>query len=200
MRVLFNSEDTLSLELTTLLYMFACNAVTMRYLWVASVLWSVLFSHVAVVTANENYAVVVDAGSTGTRAFVYKIQIDSTGGRVVHGYSCGKERLGLSSYANSPADASHMLTTLLEKAAAIVPSKLHAQTRLYVKGTAGMRLLADESQESVWSTLVHSLQNRNDVNFKVSRKNFGTISGHQEAYYAVLASNYIVGSIDGELR
>lgn len=151
-------------------------------------------------SSNEKYAVVIDAGSTGTRAFVYKIEIGSAGGRVVHGYSCGKERLGLSSFANNPSDSTHMLMTLLERAADIVPSHLQAQTRLYVKGTAGMRLLSEEIQETIWDTLVYSLQNRNDVQFKISRKHFGTISGHQEAFYAVLASNYIFGSIDGDLR
>lgn len=171
----------------------------MRYLLAASALW-VFCARFALSSTNENYAVVIDAGSTGTRAFVYKIEIDSIIGRVVHGYSCGKERLGLSSFANNPSDASHMLTTLLQKAADIVPKNLQPQTRMYVKGTAGMRLLSDESQDAIWTTLVSSLQDRHDISFKVSRKNFGTISGHQEAYYAVLASNYIVGSIDGELR
>lgn len=149
---------------------------------------------------EEQYAVVIDAGSTGTRAFVFKLDVEEGNERVISSFSCGKERVGLSSFVGNPSAASDMFTELLNKAAAIVPDHLHSQTSLFVKGTAGMRLLSEADQELLWSVLVHDLQLRSDVRFNIDRKNFGTISGHQEAFYAVLASNYIVGSIDGQLR
>lgn len=149
---------------------------------------------------EEHYAVVVDAGSTGTRAFVFKIDVDENQERTVHSFSCGKERQGLSSFSGRPSNASDMFTTLLSNAVAIVPAHLHGQTSLFVKGTAGMRLLSEPDQELLWTTLVHDFKLRSDVPFIIDRHNFGTISGHQEAFYAVLASNYIVGSIDGHLR
>lgn len=149
---------------------------------------------------EEHYAVVIDAGSTGTRAFVFKLDVEEGSERVINSFSCGKERVGLSSFVGNPSAASDMFTDLLNKAAAIVPDHLHSQTSLFVKGTAGMRLLSEPDQELLWSVLVSELQHRADVPFNIDRKNFGTISGHQEAFYAVLASNYIVGSIDGQLR
>jgi hypothetical protein len=148
---------------------------------------------------GEQYAVVIDAGSTGTRAFVFKIDIDQDQQRTIHSYSCGKERRGLSSFSSNPSDANDMFTNLLNKALELVPEHLHSQTSLYVKGTAGMRLLPEYDQEVLWDTLVNDLQLRSDIKFNIVREHFGTITGHQEAFYAVLASNYIVGSIDGQL-
>lgn len=153
-----------------------------------------------IVDHTEQYAVVIDAGSTGTRAFVFKLDLDEENERVVNSFSCGKERVGLSSFVGNPSGASDMFTDLLSKAAAIVPDHLHSQTSLFVKGTAGMRLLSEPDQELLWSVLANDLERRSDVPFHIDRRNFGTISGHQEAFYAVLASNYIVGSIDGQLR
>lgn len=172
--------------------------------WVACVLLLVLcgfWGHSSgVAEQEEQYAVVIDAGSTGTRAFVFMVDTDKNGERVVNSFSCGKQRVGLSTFAGRPSEANEMFTPLLSKAATIIPAHLHSRTSLFVKGTAGMRLLSEPDQEVLWATLVNDLHQREDVPFIIDRKNFGTISGHQEAFYAVLASNYIVGSIDGKLR
>eukprot|EP00428_Durinskia_dybowskii_P066965 CAMPEP_0170365636 /NCGR_PEP_ID=MMETSP0117_2-20130122/6004_1 /TAXON_ID=400756 /ORGANISM="Durinskia baltica, Strain CSIRO CS-38" /LENGTH=547 /DNA_ID=CAMNT_0010620199 /DNA_START=104 /DNA_END=1747 /DNA_ORIENTATION=+ len=154
--------------------------------------------------ANKNqptYAIVVDAGSTGTRAFVFQEYLTDENERVIQSYSCGKERMGLSSFVNNPRAASELFTgSLLRTAADIIPSKYHSSTSVYVRGTAGMRLLESKDQEFLWDALVHQLKQSPEVPFHIDRKNFGTISGHEEAFYAVMASNYIAGSIDGNLR
>jgi Golgi nucleoside diphosphatase len=149
---------------------------------------------------EERYAIVVDAGSTGTRAFVFKLDRYEDGRQIVHSYSCGKARYGLSAFADRLEEAHEMFHPLLQKAAEFVPVNFHRKTPLYVKGTAGMRLLEEDRQEKLWSTLVRDLKHHSKFRFNIQRENFGTISGHFEAFYAVIASNYIIGSIDGNLR
>jgi Golgi nucleoside diphosphatase len=148
----------------------------------------------------EKYAVVVDAGSTGSRAFVFRVELYADGRKVLHSHSCGKVREGLSFFSENRSGAHLMLAPLLREAASIVPLHLHQQTALYVKGTAGMRMLEEEAQEAIWDVLVRDLHWRSGLKFRIDRRNFGTITGDLEAFYAVLASNYIVGSIDGNLK
>ena len=43
------------------------------------------------------------------------------------------------------------------------------------------------------------LENNPLIPFIIKKENFGTIDGYSEGYYAVLASNFIAGRIDGNL-
>ena len=51
---------------------------------------------------SEQYSIVIDAGSTGSRAFVFKSEIYASGKRMVTSKGCGKVRNGLSTYNNNP--------------------------------------------------------------------------------------------------
>lgn len=150
--------------------------------------------------SSPHYSIVIDAGSTGTRAFVFHESKSEDGSLLIKSYSCGKERMGLSSFSSNHSALDQLFTNLLATAASIIPSHFHRRSALYIRGTAGMRLLDEHDQDRLWDSTVLYLKNRADVPFLIERKNFGTISGHQEAFYAVLASNYIAGTIDGELR
>lgn len=63
-----------------------------------------------------------------------------------------------------------------------------------------MRLLNEDQQHRLWTILHDGLSNREDIPFRIPSQHLGTISGQKEAYYAVLSSNFIEGSIDGYLR
>jgi Golgi nucleoside diphosphatase len=165
----------------------------------------------------ENYyAVVIDAGSTGSRSFVFNISSsyiyenennDSEVGkkkRKVDVYTGEKVRPGLSTFADNPLDSIEYIIPLFVNAASIIPKQFHNSTQVFIKGTAGMRLLEQHKQEVIWDSLAIGLANNhlNKFNFpfQINRSNIGTINGYQEAYYAVLSSNYIDGSIDGDLQ
>eukprot|EP01031_Cornospumella_fuschlensis_P040424 gene40424-49263_t len=89
---------------------------------------------------------------------------------------------------------------LLNIAATRIPSNHHSSTEVHIKATAGMRLLPIVAQGILFNTLVDDLNSRSDMPFEVTRNSVGTIDGHAEAFFAVLASNYIAGSIDGNLH
>ena len=71
---------------------------------------------------------------------------------------------------------------------------------MYIRGTAGMRLLKEEEQERLWMTLAAGLKSHEELHLIVSEDNMGTIDGYSEAFYGVLSANYVAGSIDGNLR
>lgn len=154
------------------------------------------------VAASDNrYAIVIDAGSTGSRAFVVVIpggtKKNDPSVKSIKGM---KVTPGLSSFVNNPTAAVDYITPLFDDAASRIPSEMHQATPVYIKGTAGMRLLNDNNQSMLWDTLYDGLKGQERFPFLIERGNLGTIDGHSEAYYAVVASNYIEGSIDESLQ
>lgn len=76
---------------------------------------------------------------------------------------------------------------------------------MFIKGTAGMRLLDENQQEYIWTSLYEGLPlyetaGKKAIPFPILQQNLGIISGHSEAFYAVLSSNFIEGSIDSNLK
>jgi hypothetical protein len=106
----------------------------------------------------------------------------------------------LSSFADHPQDAAEYLLPVFLDAAQHIPRQKQASTKVFVKGTAGMRLLPVDAQTKLWDALYTGLDDNPQLPFILQRENFGTIDGYYEAYYAVLASNFVAGSIDGNLR
>lgn len=149
---------------------------------------------------SDNYAVVIDAGSTGSRCFVFRVTLNENDLRNVSSYSCGKVVPGLSSFKLYPEEASAYLAPLLINAAQIIPRAKQPTTIVHIKATAGMRLLGEDVQKKILKSVLYGLNYRLDVPFLISKFNVGIIDGHEEAYFAVLASNFVAGSINGNLQ
>jgi Golgi nucleoside diphosphatase len=112
---------------------------------------------------------------------------------------------GLSSFSDTYREKGVLSTyikPLLIQAATIIPQEYYSKTEVYIQGTAGMRLLNDSIQEEMWRVMMSELLEDSSIPFHngISLRNVGTIDGRSEAYYAVLASNYIAGKIDTSLR
>jgi Golgi apyrase len=153
---------------------------------------------------DEGFALLIDAGSTGSRAFIYDLteahEEYEAVERTVRSSKGKKVMNGLSTYVDKePKEIMDYLAPIFLNASAQIPSEYHKSTQVYIKGTAGMRLLPEEKQEKLWSTVVEYLNKDERNPFTIYRENLGTIDGDSEAYYAALSSNYIAKSIDGNL-
>jgi Golgi nucleoside diphosphatase len=148
---------------------------------------------------DSEYAIIIDAGSTGSRSFIFQFCQNEHNERIVKSTKGKKLTPGLSSFSNNPIDSIEYMLPAFIKAIDIIPKDKHLTTKVFIKGTAGMRLLLDIEQEEIWKQLTIGLNSHKDIPFKINRDNFGTIDGDFEAYYAVLSSNYIAGSINGNL-
>jgi len=156
---------------------------------------------VAVRSQEESYAIVVDAGSTGSRAFVFRFLLEDDGvTRKVESTKGEKVEPGLSSFVANPVAAAKYLAPVLQHAVRLIPPRFYASTNVYIKGTAGMRLLKEEDQKLIWRTLAHNLNAYASLPVYIEESNLGTIDGFNEAFYAVLSSNYIARTIDGNLH
>ena len=62
-----------------------------------------------------------------------------------------------------------------------------------------MRLLSNDDQDAIWDRLVSDANAHPSMPFRLARDRVGTINGTFEAYYAVLAANFIGGNLDTSL-
>lgn len=134
-----------------------------------------------------NYAVVIDAGSSGSRVFVYhwprhdgdpshllKIdQLFNKGAPVVK-----KVEPGLSSFVDSPQDAYKHLKPLLDFAQDHIPTVKQEATLLYVLATAGMRLIPLDKQQAIMSYIQSKI--KSEYNFYLPESSIEVISGKLE--------------------
>lgn len=103
------------------------------------------------------YAVMIDAGSSGSRVHVYKFnhckQMPELEDEVFHAIEPG-----LSSYKDEPQAAADSLDVLLEIAVKRVPDVLQKCTPIAIKATAGLRLLGPEKSEAILSAIRSKLE------------------------------------------
>lgn len=147
-----------------------------------------------------NYVIVVDAGSGGSRLFVYELIRGEGDSLVVKAGPGKKAGPGLSTFSETPELASDALRPLFDYAAAVIPAEEHTHTPVFIKSTAGMRLLSLEAQQTVYDAVYEGLVIDTSFPFRLHRRNLGTIDGSSEAYYAVLSTNYLEGRIDAYIR
>jgi len=141
---------------------------------------------------EHNFAVVIDAGSSGSRVFIYhwpkhdgdpshllKIDqlFDANGVPVVK-----KVEPGLSAFADHPQDAYIYMKPLLDFAASHIPSSKQEDTLLYVLATAGMRLLPTDTQHNIMEQL--RLMIKSEYNFYLPKSSVEVISGKLEGLSA----------------
>ena len=153
----------------------ARRIMTIPIIRIALLLNAVLITVVGTSETEKNYAVVVDAGSTGSRAFIFGFFTDEKGHRQISSTVGTKVSPGLSEFVENPEDAvEYMLPTFLD-AAQIIPKHKHISTKIYIKGTAGMRLLPEDQQTRIWDTLYEGLDNIPSLPFIVDRMSFGSL-------------------------
>jgi hypothetical protein len=108
--------------------------------------------------SNEKYAVVFDAGSSGTRIKVYKLTIAHGPLQVsdvqqVPVPKPDKAKPGLSEFADNIDGIGSYLRPLIDGAKKVIPKDKQASTTIQLFATAGMRLLKKEEVTKVFRTL-----------------------------------------------
>ena len=145
--------------------------------------------------AAKNWAVIFDAGSTGTRCFVYSF--------TQHGASAlpevrseptwnTKVTPGISSFANHPDDAGGSLAPLLHFASKIVPAAAQPSALVMLKATAGMRMVKADARERIYTSLLAAFRSQRGSRFVARREDFGTLAGEDEGLFGWLSTNQLL--------
>ncbi|KAL2320438.1 hypothetical protein Fmac_029407 [Flemingia macrophylla] len=161
---------------------------------------NVILSHRKILPTQEavtSYAVIIDAGSTGSRVHVFHFDHSLELLPIGDDLDFNKKVTpGLSSYADVPQRAANSLIPLLEAAENVVPEDLHHKTPLKLGATAGLRLLDGDAAENILQAVRDMFKNRSSLNIQSDA--VSVIDGNHEGSYLWLAVNYLLGKLGKE--
>lgn len=139
----------------------------------------------------------IDAGSSGSRAYLYQYDAD-TSSKVtqIQEVMSKKVKPGLSSFADNPNGAIESIDNLLAPVKAQLEQGGVAIKTVTVNilATGGMRSIPEEKQTAIYQGLRREL--KNNLGFLVGR--VATISGEEEGRYLWLTINHLKHAAEGD--
>ncbi|XP_052173953.1 apyrase 2-like [Diospyros lotus] len=145
-------------------------------------------------SSRKSYAVIFDAGSSGSRVhvFCFDKRLDLV--------PIGKDleifrqlKPGLSAYAKDPKAAADSLQSLLDKAEAVVPQELRHKTPVRVGATAGLRQLQGDASHRILQAVRDFLKDKSSLKSKSDW--VSVLDGTQEGAYQWVTINYLLGNL-----
>ncbi|KAI8979695.1 nucleoside phosphatase family-domain-containing protein [Mycotypha africana] len=167
---------------------------------------------------DRHYGVIIDAGSSGSRVYVYSWKDHETAkklftskelrGKIPVVERADKEGLkwtsreepGISTYGSRPNEVGEHLDMLLEFAQEVVPEKNHALTPIFLMATAGMRLLPEEQQKELLSATCKYIRDKTSFVVRDCDAHVRIIPGELEGVYGWVAINYLMGGFDNSIK
>lgn len=163
---------------------------------------------------NRQYAIVIDAGSSGSRVQVYSwldpaylrkitpkksqsiLPIIEKGDEKGERWQF-KEDPGISTFADKPEAVGTHLKPLLDFASSVIPVRKHKTTPIYLLATAGMRLIPESAQKAILENACRYA--RGNYPFTTDsgcELHFRVISGELEGIYGWISVNYLKGGFN----
>ena len=153
---------------------------------------------------NSRHAIVLDAGSTGSRIHIYEFQFCSDRLLVLSDEVFEEVKPGLSHYHGNPVEAARSLQPLLETALERVPSFLHKCTPLTLRATAGLRLLPERTVQEILSNVQQWLHTHpfviGDGQKDLIDQHVGVMDGSEEAVLAWVTVNFLQRQQQGHFK
>lgn len=156
------------------------------------------------------YGVIIDAGSSGSRVYVYRwlnAQVARKEGDAeelaslpelkTHKKWRKKVHPGISTFGERPESVGREhLQGLVEFAQEIVPEHEVEHTPIFLLATAGMRLLPEAQQEAVLQNVCAFFQEETRFQLPDCGVHVQVIPGETEGLYGWIAANYLLGGFD----
>ncbi|KAK0239059.1 nucleoside phosphatase family-domain-containing protein [Armillaria nabsnona] len=140
------------------------------------------------------YALMVDAGSTGSRIHIYKFNHCSASGPTYEYEVFKMTQPGLSSFPDDPEAAAKSLDVLMAEAVKTVPVSLQKCAPVAVKATAGLRILGPEKSAAILDRVKEHLSTSYPFPL-VEQGGVEVMDGSEEGVYAWITANYLLGTL-----
>lgn len=140
------------------------------------------------------YAVIIDAGSTGSRVLAFSFHES-----IIHGNFILDDELfeqvkpGLSSFADDPVKGAQSIEVLLNKAKAVIPKSEWQHTPLSMKATAGLRLLPKDKADKLLKECEKLFENSG---FLTSKKSVSIMDGTDEGIFSWFTVNFLLDRLN----
>lgn len=144
----------------------------------------------------RKYAIVFDAGSTGSRVHVYRFDETEDGSLALVDDTFEQLKPGLSSFAKNPSEGADSIDPLLEIAMKTVPEARRATTTVELRATAGLRLLPGKEADGLLDAVRAKLKG---YPFSFNDDSVSIMDGAEEGAFQWLTMNYLLGNLDGDL-
>ena len=148
---------------------------------------------------NTEYAILFDAGSSGTRLKIYHFlasghSLQPSDVRELSA-SPDKAKPGISDLADDPSQVEDYMTPLLEAAKKTIPVDKQASTPIFLFATAGMRLVPEDQADAILNEVRKLFNNKEKCPFMFHDDNDARIiTGKTEGIYAWVTVNFLVGA------
>src|SRR6266480_3790184 len=156
------------------------------------------------------YAVILDAGSSGTRVHIYRwrdpsIAREGASAKALHSLPVleskdqwtKKTHPGVSTFGENPGlvGPDH-LQQLFDHALRYIPSDAVQDTPLFLLATAGMRLLPDVQRTALLNQICIYTRSHTEFLLPDCDVHVQVIPGETEGLYGWIAANYLLGGFD----
>jgi len=144
--------------------------------------------------SSPHYAVIVDVGSTGSRAYVYEHTPRSDPSEVpreINEVFNHKVKPGFSTL--TVGEVEPYIEELVTSAAENVPEELISTTPIYFLATGGMRIIPEQTATDLMAAADEVLSDTSLNPFVYKSHNARVLSGEEEAGFAWIAVNYLRG-------
>ncbi|PMB71950.1 Golgi apyrase [Beauveria bassiana] len=160
---------------------------------------------------NSQYGVVLDAGSSGTRVYVYKWrnpsappkhEYDDDDDEVrslpkIHLKKNHKIHPGISTFADAVDSVGHdHLQELVDVALKKVPSHKIPETPIFLMATAGVRFLPPHKQKALLGAVCSYFKANTKFQLPDCDAHVQVIPGETEGLYGWIAANYLLGGFE----
>lgn len=151
---------------------------------------------------SAKYAIIIDAGSSGSRVYVYEYLQDKNAPNAlpsIKQVSSKKTKPGLSTFGKSVDNiwGSHF-ESLIKHAEEMIPANMHSSTPIFIEATAGMRLIKPKYRRKILRQTCKLLKEKTNFMVGECADHVSVIDGDTEGIYGWVALNYLSEKLSGE--
>ncbi|XP_011505434.1 PREDICTED: ectonucleoside triphosphate diphosphohydrolase 5 [Ceratosolen solmsi marchali] len=136
------------------------------------------------------YVIIIDAGSTASRVVAFTFHMSIVNGQLILDDELFFEtKPGLSSFVKKPNQIEKSLNILLQKAKLKIPQQEWSRTPLYLRATAGLRLLSNDESQKILEECKKVL---NMSGFYTSDDSVAIMEGSDEGIFSWFTVNFLL--------